>query len=156
MVKKSETQEISNTTHIKSLEDLKEYLKTNKLNPMERVMATNLLLNSWTFYPQYKVNIPHGWTVSGKKYFITDFYVPEINLIIETDGKLHKEIWEQDLIRQNTLACMGYRIFRFTWDDVMENRGEEFSVFSFLNQLVIYEMKLIEEKFKEPDQAGKS
>ena len=96
-----------------------------KMNPMERVMATNLLSNERQFYIQYRIDVPDEWIIMGKKYFIADFYIPEELLIIETEGKIHyrKENLRYDQARHNTLTALGFYVFHFDWSDVMENSG---------------------------------
>jgi len=120
---------------IKDLDSLREFLIENKLNPLEKVMATELLINGYEFYPQYKIDVPEGWTINGKKYFVADFLIPERSIIIETEGKIHdnERNYQYDRNRFNTLSCLGYRIFRFNWDDVMNKEG--FDIMEFIWQV---------------------
>jgi len=53
--------------------------------------------------------------------FIVDFYCREIKLIIEVDGEIHDFQKEDDLIRQQFLEELGYKILRFKNEDVIEN-----------------------------------
>jgi very-short-patch-repair endonuclease len=48
------------------------------------------------------------------KYFIVDFYCPELQLGIEIDGSSHYYKFEYDLWRQNELEEMGIRFLRFS------------------------------------------
>ena len=57
-----------------------------------------------------------GWII---RYFIADFYVPELQLIIEVDGKFHDEHKQYDkertkLIQEN---YPGVEIYRWKWND---------------------------------------
>lgn len=108
---------------VKDLSSLNKSLSVNKLNPLERVMAVNLLLNENAFYCQYRIDLDEGEICNGRKYFIADFYLPDIKAVIETDGKVHEtpENIVKDRYRNNFLAGKGYRIFHFTWEDVMGN-----------------------------------
>lgn len=138
---------------IEGLDDLKLFLSKNKLNPMEQVMAVKLLLAGESFYAQKKIILPEGWIISGRKYFLADFYLPEYNLIIETDGKIHDnaEKYDYDRNRNNALVALGYRVFRFDWDDVMQkNPNSNVWVFieTLLNKLLIEEGERLEENRK--------
>jgi very-short-patch-repair endonuclease len=115
---------------VTDLKTLRQSLKLHKLNPMERVMATNLLAEGYEFYTQYRIDLSDGNTCNGRKYFIADFYIPEygeedfkfkVNIIVETDGKIHEEPGNivKDRARDNFLTGMGYRVFHFTWEEVM-------------------------------------
>lgn len=53
--------------------------------------------------------------------FIVDFYAREPRLIIEVDGPIHETQQEYDAWRQSVLEHLGYRVLRFTNDDVLEN-----------------------------------
>src|SRR5262245_18256186 len=51
--------------------------------------------------------------------FIVDFYCHEARLIIEVDGFIHEYSVEEDAIRQEYLEGLGFRVIRFTNDDVL-------------------------------------
>lgn len=115
---------------VTDLKTLRQSLKLHRLNPMERVMATNLLAEGYEFYSQYRIDLSEGNTCNGRKYFIADFYIPEygeegykfrVNVIVETDGKIHEDPGNivKDRARDNFLTGMGYRVFHFTWKEVM-------------------------------------
>ncbi len=53
--------------------------------------------------------------------FIVDFYAREPRLIIEVDGPIHETQQEYDAWRQSVLEHLGYRVLRFTNDDVLAN-----------------------------------
>ena len=58
-------------------------------------------------------------TPSGMRYL--DFAYPHIMLAIELDGAathLGRRALQNDLTRQNELIALGWRVLRFTWDDV--------------------------------------
>ena len=56
--------------------------------------------------------------------YIVDFICVEKNLVIEFDGGPHAENEEQDIKSSAYLNRMGYRVFRFWNNQVMqENRG---------------------------------
>ena len=119
---------------IETAQDLRSYCVAQKPNPLERVMATNLFLWNIPFKPQVKLSLPDGWQINGRKYFIADFLV-EPNIIIETDGKIHEEekVKEKDKERDNALTALGYRIFHFTWDDVMgSGTADNFDIMTYI------------------------
>lgn len=53
--------------------------------------------------------------------FIVDFFCADAKLIIELDGESHEGTQKYDADREQQLASMGYRILRFTNDEVIEN-----------------------------------
>jgi very-short-patch-repair endonuclease len=57
------------------------------------------------------------------QFFIADFYCHDLRLIVEIDGDIHNTKYQQeyDLIREETLGEMGYRIIRFSNKDVQQN-----------------------------------
>lgn len=54
------------------------------------------------------------------KFFIADFYIPSANLIVEVDGKFHKEEREYDELRDDLIKeqYKGILIIRLTWQDL--------------------------------------
>jgi very-short-patch-repair endonuclease len=56
-------------------------------------------------------------------FFIIDFYCAEARLLIEIDGGSHlaKEQMEYDKARTEYLEALGYKVIRFTNDDVRYN-----------------------------------
>jgi very-short-patch-repair endonuclease len=63
-------------------------------------------------------------TVSGE--FRADFAWPELKVLVEFDGAVHREggVFVQDLRRQNALVAAGWTILRFSGADVL-GRPEE-------------------------------
>jgi len=122
---------------ISNFEGLKSFLKKNGLNPMEQVMAVKLLTEGYNFYAQYKIELPEGWNIHGRTYFVADFLLPEFNIIIETEGKIHDQSdkYEYDRLRNNALVALGYRVFRFSWDEVMQ-KNPKFNIFYFIEELL--------------------
>lgn len=123
--------------YVADLEDFKVFLKMNKLTPLEKTMAIELLLHGYEFTPQYIVDLPEGWEINGRKYFVADFLIDKFKIIIETDGKIHfnEENQIKDRNKDNVLTCLGYRVFRFTWDDTMKN-NEKYDIFVLIEKLV--------------------
>lgn len=54
--------------------------------------------------------------------YIVDFVCLELYLIIEVDGESHNhtEIAKNDSVRQNRLEKLGFRVMRFTDDEVLK------------------------------------
>jgi very-short-patch-repair endonuclease len=46
--------------------------------------------------------------------FILDFYCPTCKLVVEVDGKIHEQQTEYDQARIDYLQAYGYRILRFS------------------------------------------
>jgi len=53
--------------------------------------------------------------------YIADFFCGELNLIIEVDGFSHIDKAQSDTVRQNELESMGFKVLRFTDDEVINN-----------------------------------
>lgn len=57
------------------------------------------------------------------RWFIVDFLCVKYNLVIEIDGGIHNRQCEYDAEREELLREKGYRIIRFTNDEVMDSFG---------------------------------
>jgi len=55
--------------------------------------------------------------------FITDFVCLSAKVVIEIDGKIHLQQKEYDELRTNTLNEKGYKVIRFTNEEVLSNPG---------------------------------
>jgi len=73
--------------------------------------------------------------------FIVDFYCAEAKLCIEIDGSSHFEIEQEeyDEVRTEFLESLGYRVIRFTNNDVRYN------IHSVVNEIVRAVEKRIQE-----------
>ena len=69
----------------------------------------NRELGGWKFRRQYPVGP-----------YIVDFICVEKNLVIEVDGGKHAEKEELDIQRSEYLNKMGYRVFRFWNNQVLQ------------------------------------
>jgi very-short-patch-repair endonuclease len=60
--------------------------------------------------------------------YIADFICTPLNLIIEVDGITHtwEEVIEKDIIRQRKLEEAGFRVIRFTDEEVLTNINRVF------------------------------
>ena len=61
--------------------------------------------------------------VKFRRQHIIDFYIPDfvalsIKLIIEVDGKIHLRKWREDAERTKRLGIMGYKVIRFTNEEI--------------------------------------
>ncbi len=139
MVKKKEELAINENILICDFEIFKRWITNKKLNPLEKTMGIELLTHNYSFFPQYKIDLSEGTVVNGRKYFIVDFYLPEWNIIIETDGKIHltEENQIKDRNKDNILTAMGYRVFRFDWNEIMKN-NEDWDIFIMISNLISY------------------
>ncbi len=52
--------------------------------------------------------------------FILDFYCPGACLVIEVDGSIHEYTVEEDAIRQEFLESLGFKVLRFSNQEVLE------------------------------------
>jgi very-short-patch-repair endonuclease len=53
--------------------------------------------------------------------FILDFYCPACKLVVEVDGTIHANQTEYDDARTSELAKYGYKVLRFTNEQVMKD-----------------------------------
>jgi len=53
--------------------------------------------------------------------FVVDFFCAGHRLIVEVDGPIHESQQERDAERQRLLEACGYRVVRFTANDVEQN-----------------------------------
>lgn len=64
----------------------------------------------------------------NNKLYILDFFIPNSTLVVEIDGKSHDSLsaYNSDIKRQNILENNGYKVIRFTDNEVMENDSSYF------------------------------
>ncbi|MES2807836.1 MAG: DUF559 domain-containing protein [Bacteroidota bacterium] len=95
-------------------EQLKDYSRSNRSQPTE---AENIL---WQFLRKeqtgYKFRRQHAIDQ-----YIADFVSLEKGLVVELDGHHHKLIKEADDARTETLNHFGFKVIRFTNDEVMRS-----------------------------------
>jgi len=53
--------------------------------------------------------------------FVLDFYCPSHKLVVEVDGAVHDAQQERDAERTKALETHGYRVLRFTNDEVLHD-----------------------------------
>jgi very-short-patch-repair endonuclease len=53
--------------------------------------------------------------------YLADFCCPEVWLVIEIDGPIHERQVEEDALRQDHIERLGYRVIRFSNEDVIRN-----------------------------------
>jgi len=68
-----------------------------------------------------------------KRFFIADFYCAECRVVVEIDGKVHDRMKDHDALRDWIMFELGYRVVRFTNDDI-NNRCHE--IITKLKELV--------------------
>ncbi|WP_257879223.1 MULTISPECIES: endonuclease domain-containing protein [Prevotella] len=104
------------TASIDRYDLLKEYAKENRQH-MTAAEKTLWSLLRRTFYG-FKFRRQHPIND-----FIADFICLEAKLIIEVDGAYHNEPQQQvnDRVRTDILSDMGYKVIRFTNEEVLSN-----------------------------------
>lgn len=65
--------------------------------------------------------------------YVTDFLCMEARLVIEIDGPIHAFQQQYDLAREEILRSKGFRILRFTNDEVYRDRSK---VLSSIEQVI--------------------
>jgi very-short-patch-repair endonuclease len=68
--------------------------------------------------------IQHAEILGEKKYYIADFYCYEKSLVVEIDGKIHLQQKELDFIREENLKLLGFKVIRFTNEEILDNWEE--------------------------------
>ncbi len=51
--------------------------------------------------------------------FVVDFCCPDLRLVVEVDGEVHREQMEYDTVRTQALEAKGYQVIRFTNEQVL-------------------------------------
>ena len=66
--------------------------------------------------------------VVNNRLYILDFFIPNSTLVVEVDGSSHDEVenYIKDIRRQQSLEDNGYKVIRFTNNEVMNNTSEYF------------------------------
>jgi very-short-patch-repair endonuclease len=110
--------------HLSQYQVVLTYARRMRSNPTpaersfwEKVRQKQLLGKK--FIRQYIIQ--HAEVLGRKSYFIADFYCHEKKLIVEIDGPIHlkKEQIAYDQIRESILYEMGYKVIRFTNEEVL-------------------------------------
>ena len=93
---------------------LKAYARENRKNPTmaEQVLWENIRGE------QLGVRVLRQYVIGD---YIVDFLLPDADLVIEVDGAYHSERlqMEDDELREEHLNRMGYRVIRFTNEEVL-------------------------------------
>lgn len=78
----------------------------------------NRKINNLRFLRQF----PIIFNINNKiNYFIADFYCHEKKTVLEIDGKIHLKQKDYDEMREETLKEMGFKITRFTNEEILNN-----------------------------------
>ena len=108
---------ISKETRLKHSKNMIHKMKTgiitNEDTLPERLFENQLLFNNILYVKQYKYDLG-----------IADFWLPETNTIVECDGIYwHSKpvVKERDLRKNTFLTNAGYKLFRFTDKEILEN-----------------------------------
>jgi len=104
-----------------------EYLHNRKyLKEIRKELRNNLTPSEATLWRMLK-----GKQLEGRKFrrqhsianYIVDFYCPSEHLIIEVDGSVHLDLVvnQNDYIRDEYLIEKGFKVLRFTNDEVRDD-----------------------------------
>ena len=74
----------------------------------------------YEFQKIFYITADDGWIT---RYYIADFYVPKVHLIIEVDGKFHDDQKQHDKNRTKTIQEQypDVEVVRYTWDDLSDD-----------------------------------
>ena len=95
----------------KYLKEIREVLRENYTEAEK--LLWEYLRNKKTGYRIRKQHVIYN--------FITDFVCLSRKVVIEIDGKIHLQQKENDDLRTNTLNEKGYKVIRFTNEEVLTN-----------------------------------
>ncbi|MAT45224.1 MAG: restriction endonuclease [Anaerolineaceae bacterium] len=93
--------------------------------PAEKILwhrLWNKQLNGLKFRRQHPI---------GK--YVVDFYCADLRLIIEVDGEIHKNQYDQDQFREEWLKANGYFVIRFTNQQVINEIESVLSQISIIS-----------------------
>lgn len=105
---------------------ISEQLKRGHLPTLDKNMfMTDSILERWLYYDIrdiYKGNIFPQYPIGP---YWADFAIPKHKLVIELDGyQYHKDRKEHDQRRDEYMKRRGWKVMRFTYNDVKNNRSE--------------------------------
>lgn len=95
----------------KQIENAKELRR--EITPTEKILWKQLRANRLNGLHFRRQQIVHG--------YFADFYCHQQELIIEVDGSIHELQHEYDSDRAEYLMGLGFRIVRFTNDEITKN-----------------------------------
>jgi very-short-patch-repair endonuclease len=75
-------------------------------------------LSGYKFLRQHSIRFNYYGKI---RFFVADFYVAELKLVIEIDGKIHKNQQEYDQYRTFIINQLGMRVVRITNDDIKDS-----------------------------------
>ena len=90
-------------------------------SPLEEKMKKYLDINNIRYEDQkiFYITDDDGWII---RYYIADFYIPDLNIVLEVDGKFHNKQKQKDKNRTKRIQenYPGIEVLRFTWKDVCD------------------------------------
>jgi len=84
-----------------------------EMTPAEKILWKELRTNKLNRLHFRRQQIVHG--------YFADFYCHQHELIVELDGRIHELQKEYDAEREENLIALGFRIIRFTNEDITGN-----------------------------------
>lgn len=84
-----------------------------EMTPAEKILWKELRTNKLNGLHFRRQQINHG--------YFADFYCHQHELIVELDGRIHELQKEYDAEREEYLIAIGFRIIRFTNEEINEN-----------------------------------
>ena len=84
-----------------------------EMTPAEKILWKELRTNKLNGLHFRRQQIIHG--------YFADFYCHQHELIVELDGGIHELQKEYDVEREEYLIAIGFRIIRFTNEEINEN-----------------------------------
>ncbi len=84
-----------------------------EMTPAEKILWKEVRTNKLKRLHFRRQQIIHG--------YFADFYCHQHQLIVEVDGAIHEMQREYDVERDTSLVALGFRIIRFTNDEITEN-----------------------------------
>ena len=88
-------------------------------SPLEERMKAFLDRNNIRYETQkiFYIYADDGWII---RYYIADFFIPHVNIIIEVDGKFHDRQYQHDKNRTKTIQEQypEVEVLRYSWEDL--------------------------------------
>ncbi len=94
----------------------------NKLGPIAKQMRSEQTNGEYILWEHLRAHHLAGYKFRRQHAidrFIVDFFCREAAQILEIDGPIHEQQIEQDQEREEILADLGFRVLRFTNDQVL-------------------------------------
>jgi len=107
-------------------EDIREVCRRFRKNQTKAEKAfwkvvRNRQINGYKVLRQYPIKFEWEDKI---RFFIADFYCHKAKLVIEIDGGIHETQKEYDMMREQIINLLGFRVIRFSNEEVLHQSND--------------------------------